>query len=116
MTAPFPTAIVRQGEIDQLIHTGRISDVPVAVRTARSNEAGGFADATRHPNTWTAYLLVDGQWAQILSARGLRREWSSLDRLETWLRARGFRYFVVRNDIEEIGSTTGTDPERPSIK
>jgi hypothetical protein len=114
MTSPEPTATIRQSDIEALKTQYRITDIPVAVRTVRIVEAGGFADADRNPNTWTAYLLVDGQWAQIQSARGLRREWTSLDRLERWLRSMGFSYFAVRNDIE----TSGTDirSERPSMK
>ncbi len=64
--------------------------------------AGGFADQNRRPNTWTVYFLVEGEWAQVLSASGLRREWDSLDRLESWLRSMSFRFFWVRNDIEEV--------------
>jgi hypothetical protein len=103
MTGPTPTATIRQSDIEELRTQYRIADVPVAVRTERIVEAGGFADASRNPNTWTAYLLVDGQWAQIQSARGLRREWTSLDRLERWLRSMGFTYFSVRNDLEPSG-------------
>lgn len=103
MTSPKPTAKIRQSDIELLRAQYRITDIPVAVRTERVVEAGGFADAERNPITWTAYLFVDGQWAQIQSARGLRREWRSLDRLERWLRSMGFTYFAVRNDIEPAG-------------
>ncbi|NSY40397.1 hypothetical protein GKC28_19425 [Leisingera sp. ANG59] len=94
----------------------RLGDYPVAVRTPREIISGGFADQTKHPNTWTVYFLVDGQWALVLSARGLRREWSSLDRIEKWLRSFGFRFFWVRNDIDEIEGS-GDGPMRgPSLK
>jgi hypothetical protein len=98
--APTPTISIRQSEIPELLEQYRINTYPVAVRTWREVEAGGFADQGRYPYTWTVYFLVDGQWAKVLSARGLRREWSSLDRLEKWLRSLGFRYFWIRNDIE----------------
>ncbi|MDN5786782.1 hypothetical protein [Pseudorhodobacter sp.] len=97
---PIPTISVRQNEIPGLSAAYRINTYPVAVRSWRETEAGGFADPDKFPLTWTVYFMVDGQWAQLLSARGLRREWSSLDRLEKWLRALGFRYFWIRNDIE----------------
>lgn len=97
-----PSRTIRQNDIAAYATAGLIGDYPVAVRTPRELAAGGFADQTRHPNTWTVYFLVDGEWAQVLSARGLRREWSSLDRLESWLRTMSFRFFWVRNDIEEI--------------
>ena len=114
MTNLQPTATIRQSDIEKLRAQYRINDMPVAIRTERNVAAGGFADASRNPNTWTAYLFVDGQWAQIESARGLRREWTSLDRLERWLRSMGFRAFAVRNDIEPAGS--GGGPTRISIK
>ena len=97
---PSPTTSVRQAEIPELSASYRINTYPVAVRTHRETQAGGFADQDKFPFTWTVYFLVDGQWAQVLSARGLRREWSSLDRLEKWLRTLGFRYFWIRNDVE----------------
>lgn len=99
---PTPSFTIRQNELPLLTSEGRIGDYPVAVRTPREVAAGGFADHERHPNTWTVYFLVDGQWALVESARGLRREWSSLDRMEKWLRTFGFRFFWVRNDIEPI--------------
>ncbi|WP_340109215.1 hypothetical protein [Pikeienuella sp. HZG-20] len=104
---PAPTASVRQAEIPGLLAAARITAYPVAVRTPREIEAGGFADPDRFPFTWTVYFLIDEQWAQVLSARGLRREWSSLDRLERWLRNLGFRYFWVRNDVEPMEEGDG---------
>lgn len=108
---PTPSAAVRQSELPLLLQAYRINAYPVAVRSLREVEAGGFADPDRYPYTWTVYFLVDGQWAYLESARGLRREWSSLDRLEKWLLRMGFRFFWVRNDIEpaeeELPDTSG---------
>ncbi|MDA7963444.1 hypothetical protein, partial [Ruegeria sp.] len=95
---PFPTFTIRQNDLPGLLMEQRLGDYPVAVRTPRQLVSGGFANHSAHPNTWTVYFLVDGQWALVESARGLRREWSSLDRLEKWLRSQGFRFFWVRND------------------
>lgn len=106
---PTPTITIRQHELAALAREHRIGDYPVAVRAARETGAGGFADPDRFPFTWTAYFLVDGQWAQVVSARGLRREWSMLDRLEKWLRALGFRYFWVRNDLEPAEASAALD-------
>lgn len=91
---------VRQSELADLLAGFRINTYPVAVRACREIEAGGFADPDRFPFAWTVYFMVDGQWAHVESARGLRREWTSLDRLEKWLRRMGFRYFWIRNDVE----------------
>ncbi len=102
--APFPTFTIRQNDLAILAAENRIGDYPVAVRTAREVVSGGFANHSAHPNTWTVYFLVDGQWALVESTRGLRREWSSLDRLEKWLRSCGFRFFWVRNDIDFVES------------
>jgi hypothetical protein len=95
-----PSRTIRQIDIAGFAANGQIGDYPVAVRTPRELSAGGFADQTRYPNTWTVYFLIEGEWAQVLSARGLRREWNSLDRLENWLRSMSFHFFWVRNDIE----------------
>ena len=114
--APIPTFTIRQSDISICNVEGRIGDYPVVVRTARALTAGGFADHDRFPNTWTVYFLVDGQWAIVESARGLRREWSSLDKLEKWLRMLGFRFFCVRNDVDPVDSGGDGPKARPSIK
>ena len=80
-----------------------LGDYPVAFRAPREILGGGFADQDRHPHTWTVYFLIDGQWALVESARGHRREWGSLDRLEAWLRTFGFQYFWVRNELDPTG-------------
>ncbi len=115
-TEPAPTSTIRQGDLPTLMTEERIADYPVAVRTVREVAGGGFANNDRHPNTWTVYFLVDGQWALVESARGLRREWSSLDRLEKWLRSFGFRFFWVRNDIDPVEPTGEGPLGGPNLK
>lgn len=95
-----PVASIGQVDIPILRAQGRIVDLPAAVRAPRELEVGGFADAERNPLTWTVYFDVDGQWVCVHSARGRRREWTSLDRLERWLRSLGVRLFYVRNDLD----------------
>ncbi len=99
---PSPAVAIRQNDIATLLATHRISHYPVIARTERQVQGGGFGDQEKNPNTWTVYFLVDNQWAHVESARGHRREWGSLDRLEVWLRDQGFRYFWVRNDLEAV--------------
>ena len=111
-----PSRVIRQTDLLRLAQNGMISDYPVAVRTPREVMGGGFADQSRHPNTWTVYFLVEGQWAQLLSARGLRREWASLDRLEIWLRSMSFRFFWVRNDIDPTETCDDGPLGGPSLK
>lgn len=106
---PVPTHSIRQQELALYAGQGRISAYPVAVRSWRETGGGGFADPERFPYTWTVYFEVDGRWAQVVSARGLRREWASLDRMEKWLRALGFRYFWVRNDLEPAEASAAMD-------
>ncbi|WP_372886583.1 hypothetical protein [Shimia sp.] len=103
---PVPSTAIRQPDIPQLLAGFRITHYPVIVRTPRLVKGGGFGDQLKNPNTWTVYFLVDGVWAYLESARGLRREWSSLDRLEVWLREQGFSYFWVRNDLDPVGPET----------
>lgn len=100
MTLACPVTSIGQGDISVLRAQGRITDLPAAVRAQRELEVGGFADAERNPMTWTVYFDIDGQWMCVHSARGRRREWTSLDRLERWLRSMGFRLFYVRNDLD----------------
>ena len=114
--AQVPSRTIRQNDIAGFVAAGLIGDYPVAVRTPRELSAGGFADQNRYPNTWTVYFLVEGEWAQVLSARGLRREWTSLDRLEKWLRSMSFRYFWVRNDIDEIEPVDDGPMGGPNLK
>lgn len=111
-----PSRVIRQTDIPQYLAQGLIRDYPVAVRSPREVAAGGFADAARNPNTWTVYFLVDIAWAQVHSARGLRREWTSLDRVEAWLRSVGFSFFWVRNDLDPVASSRDGPRHRPSLK
>ncbi|SLN44521.1 hypothetical protein ROA7450_02151 [Roseovarius albus] len=113
---PAPTSTIRQGDLPGLMLEDRIADYPVAVRTVREVAGGGFANNDRYPNTWTVYFLVDGQWALVESARGLRREWSSLDRLEKWLLSFGFRFFWVRNDIDPVAPAGDGPMGGPNMK
>lgn len=109
LPAPIPSGSIRQVDLATLIATFRITQYPVVVRVRRTIQGGGFGDQDRNPFTWTVFFLVDNQWMTLESARGLRREWSNLDRLETWLRDQGFGYFWVRNDIDPIGSPGAED-------
>lgn len=98
----IPTIAVTQAEIPGLLAAFRITAYPVIIRAERQQQGGGFGDQARHPFTWTVLLQIDGQWAQVTSARGLVREWGSLDRLERWLRANGFRYFWLQNELDPV--------------
>ena len=106
LPAQEPNTSVRQNDLPELLATYRITHYPVGVRTERHVQGGGFGDQEKNPNTWTVYFLVDNSWVYVESARGLRREWGSLDRLETWLREQGFRYFWVRNDLDPVTVAT----------
>ncbi len=44
--------------------------------------------------------MVDGLWRQLISARGLPREWTNLDRVERWLSEQGFNAFEVENPVD----------------
>lgn len=111
MTEPIPIALseVKQSDLGNLVYSYRLTGYPAIVRVLRENLGGGFGDNGRFPYTWAVYFLVDGQWAELRSERGLRREWSSLDRLERWLLSMGFRYFWVRNDLEAVDGNERTE-------
>lgn len=107
LPSPVPTGTIRQSDIPKLIETYRITQYPTIVRVRRTVQGGGFGDQDSNPYTWTVFFLVDGHWMSLESARGMRREWSSLDRLEVWLRSKGFAFFWVRNDIDLVEETDG---------
>lgn len=104
---PIPAGTIRQTDIAALLETYRLTQYPVVMRVPRTTQGGGFGDQSRNPHTWTVYFMVDGLWMGMESARGLPREWGSLDRLECWLRSQGFNLFWVRNDIDGAGLDTG---------
>ena len=111
-----PTITVTQADIPGLLESYRITGYPVIARIERQQLGGGFGNQTAHPFTWTVLLQVDGQWARIESARGACREWASLDRLEKWLRAHGFRFFWLQNELDPIEALEADFSERPSLK
>ncbi len=100
---PLPSGTIRQTDIAPLVASYRLTYQPVVARVRRTSQGGGFGDQARIPFTWTVYFMVDGVWVSLESARGLRREWGSLDKLEAWLRGQGFDVFWVRNDIDPVG-------------
>ncbi|PVA10950.1 hypothetical protein DC366_03960 [Pelagivirga sediminicola] len=107
LQSPVPAGTIRQTDIQALVQTYRITQYPAIVRVRRTMQGGGFGDQDRNPFTWTVFFLVDGVWMSLESARGMRREWGSLDKLEVWLRGQGFGFFWVRNDIDAIGAPNG---------
>lgn len=98
----LPSLAITQTELPGLVAAVRITAYPVVVRSLRSQRGGGFGDQERHPHTWTVLVQVDGFWARVESTRGTVREWGSLDRLERWLRANGFRHFWLQNELDAI--------------
>ena len=105
------TTTATQADIAPLRAAGRLGEYAVVYRAGRANQGGGFGDQGRHPLTWAVLVYVDGQAARIFSARGNGREWSSLDRLEKWLRDQGFWYWWTRNDLEPLGVAGEPDIE-----
>lgn len=109
-------ATITQAELLGLYWAGRLGDHAVVYRTTRSQLGGGFGDQYKYPFAWAVLVYVDGQPTRIISARGSDREWTSLDRLERWLREMGFRYWWVRNELEPVGVATEPEPYQPGIK
>ena len=104
---------VTQADLGPLYWTGRLSNYAVVVRTVRNQLGGGFGDQNKYPYAWVVLVYVDGQTAQVMSARGTVREWLNLDRLERWLREQGFRYWWVQNELEPIGLEAADSPPPP---
>lgn len=106
---------VRQCDLAELKAQYRIRKYPIIRRVQRLTQGGGFGDHSKHPYAWNVLLLVDEQWASVISARGHIREWTSLDRLERWLRTQGFRNFWLENELDLTGEgVTSSDSLTPS--
>jgi len=104
MTAPFfdsSAPPVLQSDLVELAATYRIQGDPLLRLTHRATRGGGFGDPAARPYAWAAWVMVDGQWRQVISARGLPREWTSLDRAEAWLHGLGFYRFSVERPAPE---------------
>lgn len=43
-------------------------------------------------------ILINGSQSQLISARGTRREWASLDRLSEWLKMVGVMQFLIQQE------------------
>ena len=100
-------ATVTQTDLPQLYWAGRLTDYAVVYRLLRNQLGGGFGDQNKYPYAWGVLVYVDGLPTRVISSRGLDREWTSLDRLERWLREQGFRYWWVRNELEPLGLSAG---------
>lgn len=105
------TAAVTQGELAELRGAGRLGEYAVVFRTQRGLQGGGYGDQARHPYAWGVLVYVDGAAARLYSARGHAREWASIERLEKWLRAQGFWYWWMRNDLEPLYEGNGDDAD-----
>lgn len=95
---------VQQRELRELDREERLAGPVLVQRVERELEGGGFGDLERHPHAWGVFVVVDGAPARLYSARNQPREWTSLDRLERWLREQGFRRWQVFNGLDSVGS------------
>lgn len=102
-----------QAELSDYRAAGRVGEYAVVFRTFRNRQGGGYGDQERHPYAWGVLVYIDGIPARLYSARGHAREWTSFERLEKWLRAQGFWYWWMRNDLEVLyeGETEPDDGE-----
>ena len=91
-----------QAELADYRAAGRLGEYAVVFRSRRALQGGGYGDQSRHPFAWAVLVYVDGVAARLYSARGHPREWASFERLEKWLRAQGFWYWWMRNDLEPL--------------
>jgi hypothetical protein len=119
--APLPLytengVFVRQSDLAELQAQYRIAEYPIVWRIPRMTQGGGFGDYSKHPHAWGVKFKVDGQWATVISARGLTREWSCLDKLERWFRVQGFQSFWLENNLDPVGeAASGNNGLTPDI-
>jgi hypothetical protein len=83
--APAP---LREIEFKSLATRGRFGQLTVT-RVKRTVRGGGFGNLKKHGQAFALLVDVEGSPHCLVSFRGKRREWSSLDRLDKWLCARG---------------------------
>lgn len=107
---------VTQADLPELYWAGRLGSYALVYRVARNQLGGGFGDQHKYPHTWAVVIYVDGLPARVISVRGSDREWTSLDRLERWLREMGFRYWWVSNELDPTGLAVEPEPYQPGIK
>ncbi|NQW00632.1 MAG: hypothetical protein HQ483_13095 [Rhodospirillales bacterium] len=103
------TMTITQADIPFLRAAGRLGEYAVVYRTYRQQMGGGFGDQEKNPFAWGVLVYVDAEVARIYSARGLAREWTDLTRLEKWIRAQGFWYWWMRNDLEPLMDAIADD-------
>lgn len=104
LTTPFldtNAAPLTQPELAKLRGEFRVQGLPMVRLTARETRGGGFGSIEDHPYAWGVWVMTDGQWRRIVSARGKMREWTSLDRVAQWLQDTGFPAFSVSRDKTE---------------
>ncbi len=107
---------ITQAELPGLYWAGRLANHALVYRTIRNQLGGGFGDQYKYPYAWAVQVYIDGQPTRLISARGADREWSSLDRLERWLREMGFRYWWLSNELEPVGVASEPESYTPGIK
>lgn len=98
MTIPFQetgAAPLRQPDLAVLREDYRVQGEPMVRLVPRETRGGGFGNIDDHPLAWGVWVMADGQWRRIVSARGNAREWTSLDRVADWLQGLGFSSFSV---------------------
>lgn len=93
-------ATIKQGEIPILRKSRRLDKTAQVVRVKRTVRGGGKGNIESRPYGWGVEVIVDGKPRRLMSDRGIRREWTDLDRLEAWLREMGFRQWCVRNEVD----------------
>ncbi len=91
---------ITQAEIPIVRYQGRLGAHAVVYRVHRSKQGGGFGDRDKHPYAWSVIIYADTLPLRINSARGDRREWSTLDRVAQWMVENGFPLWWTRNDLE----------------
>jgi len=70
---------LKQPELLAFRQEFRLQGVPLVRWVPRETQGGGFGKPEDHPFAWGVWVMADGQWRRVVSARGLPREWTSLE-------------------------------------
>jgi hypothetical protein len=76
-----------------------IGDQAIVRRVERTISGGGLARKDKNPWAWSIEIPIGDGLYGLYSARGERREWTDLNRLEIYLRELGFKQWKAVNPM-----------------
>ena len=86
---------MNQDQLISLLAQGLVQ----AVQVSEMLPSKGKPNLTPAKRVWVVTaVLINGSQSLLISTRGTRREWASLDRLSEWLKMVGVMNFVIQQE------------------